>query len=115
MMMCCKNAVRSNGVLFAGFFLYQHVADMMLGNAVSLHLVRFVLFWRSCQCAARSCTYMQMIVDVCCAACMTTPLLLLHQYVKSIYCVVRATTNLPTYCHDRYFPSFYTYIQNTYW
>jgi len=43
------------------------------------------------------------------------PLRLLHQHVKSVHCAITDSASLPSYCYDEYFPTFYTFIQATYW
>jgi phosphatidylinositol glycan class V len=87
-------AVRSNGVLYGGFFLWPHVYELLRYRRV---------VWR------------QLPFDLLAVAGLFAPTIAMEWYGRSLYCVANASSVRP-YCDAPLWrPALYSFVQSHYW
>lgn len=105
--------VRSNAILYAGYFIYPHFLAFVVGGDSRIQK-RISNVTKTCFVFLNYLNEtIQLLIDIVFCLALFIPLYLMHYYVQSIYCENASATT--SYCNDKLLPTFYTYIQKHYW
>jgi phosphatidylinositol glycan class V len=86
-------ALRSNGLLYGGFFLWPHALRVWMRQPTQ---------WRA------------LALDLLCVACVLAPMAGVEWYGRALYCSAGGQSELRPYCAT-WRPAFYSFIQAHYW